>query len=312
MTQFVGTQNISAGVNDTKQVGSQGLKGVLIGNESGLSVVIYMDGTSDSKSLYPGTVDFFPITGGFSGTVKWKTQSLLNNVAQWPSSFLQFDTVGINEPFNTSVYPLTLPRLTNIGNNVNTNQLSTTLVNTGNPVNTQNIIQVSPAGDVGNTTTLDNMGNLTVGDTTHAGTITLDSAGIVKTNTVQDTSGDGVISVTGTGGTQNTRLQSGNQINLQVPGGTTICIIDSAGIHLNAGQLLLTDGAMKHFNGASTVCGSGTVISHGIGVTPRMVLGEALIAQPGSSNTGVNNFTATTFTASIFAGTNYVWTAWHE
>lgn len=152
--------------------------------------------------------------------------------------------------------------------------------------------------------TTDGAGNIT---TTGSAT-----TGSVITNTIQDTSGDGVISVTGTGATQNTRLQSGNQINLQVPSGSSIAIIDSAGIHLNAGQLILTDGAMKHIAAASIACGAATTITHGLGTTPRIVTGTPDFAVSGSATVGVGSVGATTFIGDIGAGTNLMWWAVHE
>lgn len=54
-----------------------------------------------------------------------------------------------------------------------TTSMGTTLQNVGSPTNTANVIQVSPAGDANNTATLDNMGNLVLGDATNLGSIIL-------------------------------------------------------------------------------------------------------------------------------------------
>lgn len=172
MTKFIGIQTITAG-QDTVQsnLPMDGVKGYLVGNESGLTEVIIMDGQGDSKSLYPGTVDYFPVRKGFSGTIIAKNQSLLNNVALWPSSFLQYDMVGIGDTsFNASVYPLTLPRLTNIGNSVPLTTSTSQLINNGSaPLS--NIITVQPSDVATPTWLADNSGNFTVkGD--NAGTLT--------------------------------------------------------------------------------------------------------------------------------------------
>src|SRR6266849_580217 len=100
MTVTLGVLPIVAGVPTSKEVADY--KGLLIGNESGLTVTITMDGTNDSKSLYPGTVDYFPLRKSFSGTVKITNSAMLNNVASWPSSFLQFDALGPNDDVNIS------------------------------------------------------------------------------------------------------------------------------------------------------------------------------------------------------------------
>src|SRR5229473_3731643 len=115
MTQFLGIQAVVANTPASFRTSSQGYSGLLIGNESGLTVIITLDGTGHSKSLYPGVVDYFPLTSGYTGTVIIGSTAQLNNVASWPSSFIQFDAVGIHEHINLNAYPLTLPRLTNIG-----------------------------------------------------------------------------------------------------------------------------------------------------------------------------------------------------
>ena len=205
---------------------------------------------------------------------------------------------------------------------------------TGNP------LQIGQSGDISEV-----LGNLTVDQTLHetGGLIDTDSvatdliynvltgqahrfrvnnadaAFINSTGVILDTifsklSGgtDGVIAVTGTGATQNTRLQSGALINLQVPGGTSQAVVDNTGFTVGPGQLHLVVGDLRHFNGNTSTIGSGTVISHGLGITPRLVQLTSNIAQPGSANVGVGSFTATTFTASVGAGSSGCWLAIKE
>ncbi len=147
MTQFLGYLDIVAAGNTTFKTSSAGMQGLIIGNESGYSATIALDGTAFNKSLYPGTVDFFPVGTGFSGTVKIKTEGRLNNVALWPSSYLQFDAVGYAEKVNTGVYPLTLPRLTNIGNNVPVSTSTNAVTAEGAAINTE-VIDIGPVGNL--------------------------------------------------------------------------------------------------------------------------------------------------------------------
>lgn len=258
---------------------------------------------------------------GDTKQIGWSLATSLN-VVNPPISVVMGELYGPHERLE-GTYPVALIR--QIGGQQAIVSGSSTLVNTNSPINTTDIIQISPAGDAGSVTTLDNMGNFVNGDATHPGTFSLDNAkittdgagnitvtGSVKTNTIFDTSGDGVIGVTGSGATQNTRLQSAGSINLQVPAGTSQAIVDSTGFTVGPGQLHLVVGDLRHLNGTVSTIGSGTVISHGLGITPRFVLLTSNIAQPGSSNVGVGSFTATTFTASVAAGTSGCWYAVKE
>lgn len=147
-----------------------------------------------------------------------------------------------------------------------------------------------------------------------ADTAEINASGVVFDALFSKASGgaDTVMAITGSGATQNTRLQSGSLINLQTPAGTSQAVVDNTGFTVSPGQLHLVVGDLRHFNGNTSTIGSGTVISHGLGITPRLVLLTANIAQPGSANVGVGSFTATTFTASVGAGTSGCWLAIKE
>lgn len=240
MTQFIGIQTIVA-TQDTvqKNLPTDGVKGYLVGNESGLTEVIYMDGQGDSKSLYPGTVDYFPVRKGFSGTIIAKNRTLLNNVASWPSSFLQYDMVGINDTdFNASVYPLTLPRLTNIGNASNTVSVANSISNTNNPVPT-NWLSVVPLG-AGSTWNADNSGNLTVNG---------DIAGVLNNLLQLIVVGVGGISVN-IGDTARTVNMDGKLVFDGLGGHTSICggglqingVLTVNGVTALDGSKIITDG----------------------------------------------------------------------
>jgi hypothetical protein len=175
MSHFYGIISISSGVRAlTDNIGAAGLSGVLIGNESGLTVIITLQGANTSKSLYPGTVDWFPIPkSGFTGVVQIDPVSNLNNLSFWPSSFVQIDTFGINEA-PAGVYPMALPRITNVGNTVTTTGGTVAqVVNDGNAPATQ-FIESTVSGDGGGSAvSVTNDGVVAIGTTLHKGSITI-------------------------------------------------------------------------------------------------------------------------------------------
>ena len=117
--------------------------------------------------------------------------------------------------------------------------------------------------------------------------------------------------------------------NLKGPGGSTTFLMDSAGTgviqfqvngtnifqatstgpNLNASmsyKFLVGTMSKQNGNGATT-CGNGTVISHGLATTPALVVATPNIAQPGSATVGIGAIGATTFTATIGAGSLISW-----
>ncbi len=174
MSHFYGIVQITAGTQaKTDDLGGSGLSGILIGNESGLTVKVTLQGANISRSLYPGTVDFFdiPQKSGFIGVVQFDPVANLTNATSWPCSYVQIDTFGIGEK-PSGTYPLTLPRNTNVGNAITTNVTNSTLVYDGAVAGSQ-FVEAKPAGDTNSTVTLDNSGNLTLGDAAHAGSLVL-------------------------------------------------------------------------------------------------------------------------------------------
>ncbi len=163
MTQFIGIVDVSAGKDTSKQIGqSSGYGGFTIGNESGFSVIVTMDGTGHSKSLYPGTVDFFPTYEGFSGTILFKLLSKLNNISTWPSAFLQIDAIGVHERVNTSAYPMPLPRQMSVGNTLTTVGATAGNIQNDGSINGTSIIEVTPSGAASSTIVMNNDGTLTI------------------------------------------------------------------------------------------------------------------------------------------------------
>lgn len=110
MPSFLGQFTVTAGADTPIEVGQGGLSAVLIGNESGLTLIIRM-GSSYSRSLYPGTVDKFDVPSGFTGVVivSAKTAMVVGNTSSYPASYVQADAVGLGEKID-GIYPMALPR----------------------------------------------------------------------------------------------------------------------------------------------------------------------------------------------------------
>lgn len=140
MSNVFGKLPISAGVQVLEDVGGTGLSGVVLGNESGLTCEITLQGAGVNRTLYPGTADFFEVPKGrsWSGNLQIDPSSNLSNASSWPSSFVQVDTFGFNEK-PAGVYPISFFRAGNVGNTVDTNTVSavtTNVTNDGNPATT--------------------------------------------------------------------------------------------------------------------------------------------------------------------------------
>lgn len=119
MSMSLGTLAISANTPANFDAPNSGVKAILIGCESGLTVTITMESGGVQKTLYPGTVDWFDVRKGFTGNIKISPVAILNNTSTFPASVLSFDAVGLNDSEQASMYPMALPsRSTNIGNGV--------------------------------------------------------------------------------------------------------------------------------------------------------------------------------------------------
>jgi len=133
-------------------VGGTGLSGIVIGNESGLTCSVTLQGANVKKTLYPGTVDKFLVPKGqsWTGNLQINPTTDLNNVNSWPSSHIYIDTYGINEEIPGD-FPLVLNRAGNIGNVVTTAMGgSTSLQNDGNAASTVFIEATQSGGPASN------------------------------------------------------------------------------------------------------------------------------------------------------------------
>jgi hypothetical protein len=86
--------------------------------------------------------------------------------------------------------------------------------------------------------------------------------------------------------------------------------VDDNGVYSLTGAYHFVVGSMNRQNGAdNTGCGAGTTISHGVGITPAVLVATPQIVQAGSATVGVGNIGSTTFQATVGAGSNINWWA---
>lgn len=141
MPQRLPDVTLQSGVTVTQTVPFQA-KGYIIGNESGLSVTVDLQGLYKPKNLYPGTVDFFPCAPGFSGNILISNVTMLSNVSSWPSSFLTVDMVQQGEMINDAVYPFPLPTRQTTTPTTSGNPIFSATVGFGSSVNNYQMINV--------------------------------------------------------------------------------------------------------------------------------------------------------------------------
>lgn len=77
---------------------------------------------------------------------------------------------------------------------------------------------------------------------------------------------------------------------------------------VNGGMIFQDRGSSQGWsihsaNGGVVACGGGTTISHGLGVTPDLIVGTPNMAQTGSATVGLDSQNSSTFQATVGAGT---------
>lgn len=153
MSNQFGKIPLVAGSPILEDVGGTGLSGVLIGNESGYTCKVTLQGANVVRTLYPGTVDFFEVPSGktWNGNLQIDPSADLSNVSSWPGSYVFVDTFGPNEK-PSGTFPMALNRAGNIGNQVTLVAGSSTSVqNDNNAVGTTVVeatVLTSPSSNV--------------------------------------------------------------------------------------------------------------------------------------------------------------------
>src|SRR5271157_2456368 len=160
MSNRYGVVALVSGQTLSIDVGGSGLSGLVIGNESGLTLVATMVGTGVQKTIYAGTVDSLTVPKGlnWSGNLLLTATADLNNAGSWPSSFANVDCYGFNEGIS-GTYPLVLNRATNVGNSVTTTGGGSTGLQYDNgPANTV-FIESTVVGSPSSNVSVDNSGS---------------------------------------------------------------------------------------------------------------------------------------------------------
>jgi hypothetical protein len=266
MSFNVGSLTIAAGVPDTFKAPSDGMKAIIIGNESGLTVTVTMESGHVQKTLYPGILDWFAVRKGFTGNIKVSPEAMLSNVALWPSSFLIFDAIGIHDPEEAAMYPISLPRTINTGNTVATTGGTATAIQNDNNAAGTSIIEATVTGDGSSAVSLTNDAVMTLGDATHKGSLT----------THGDTSLAETIKFHNTNPVHIQQLNGADFI-FESPANTEVGRLTNAGVlDLSAypGSLKLGVGTlskMSFFTVSLTT--SAALYAHGLGVLPDMIVG---------------------------------------
>jgi len=147
MSNQFGKLPLVSGQQIIEDVGGTGLSGIVIGNESGLTCTVTLQGANVKKTLYPGTVDKFEVPKGrsWTGNLQIDPTSDLNNTSSWPSSHVYVDTYGVGEVI-TGQYPMVLNRAGNIGNQVSFVSGSSTDVQNDNNAAGTSVVEATVLG----------------------------------------------------------------------------------------------------------------------------------------------------------------------
>lgn len=243
MSLYLGVLTIASGVkNQFQGAPSQGARAILIGNESGLTCTITMQGGGVQKTLYPSTVDWFAVNQGFTGTIEVVPTAILTNAASFPASELLFDAVGPSDPEQSSQYPLSLQRNTNIGNSVSATVVSASSVQNDGNGTAVTIVEATVGAEASSAVTLTAGGILTLGNASHNGEVILTGSGAQLTNPgTTDLGGGNVVSVSPFG---DFKVASTGSCNLQVP-----IEVNMASVHV-AGSVSGSADLYEYFTGA--------------------------------------------------------------
>jgi hypothetical protein len=160
MSNQFGKIALVSGYQIIVDVGGTGLAGIVIGNESGLTCAVTLQGANVKKTLYPGTVDKFEVPKGrsWSGNLQIDPTSDLNNTSSWPSSHIYVDTYGVGETISGQ-YPMVLNRAGNIGNAITTVSGSSTSVQNDNNAVGTSVVEATTLGSPTSNVSIDNSGS---------------------------------------------------------------------------------------------------------------------------------------------------------
>lgn len=278
MPIFVGITPITANSTVNINTPRNNIDGFIIGNESGYTCVIQLVGTSFTKSLYPGTVDYFKSSPQFTGVLAIQTFNYLSNSASYPGSFLQIDAVYTGEQL-PYFFPMSLSRVQNVGNTINTfssssSNTDTSLANDTSSAGTQ-FIEATVSGDAGSAVNVTVDGIWTIGNSTHTGKFSSDNA---------------VFTSDGGGNIVTNALTVNGNLNA-----TSLTMVNGTNTFTNGSKSpIITSYKVFQFTTNGT---SNQMITHSLGITPVNVLMTRYTGS-GANNSlpGLVSFDSTTAT----------------
>jgi hypothetical protein len=306
MSNVYGKIPLVANTSTMINVGGSGLSGLVIGNDSGFTCLIELQGANTKRTLYAGMVDFVPVPPNvnWTGNLLITPSSDLNNIQSWPASFLQIDTFGLGEQ-PSGQYPINLNRTGNIGNQVTTVVGSSTSVQNDNNASGTQFVESTVLGSPSSNTLMNNDGSGWFGRwvnptftkffqwfSTGATALKLGAVGLL-TEILGNIQVDGNEVVTGTGSWNGAGATidsssnfNGNGVSVNTANvGTINCTtmnattVAATGNETVGGTLGVT-GSSSLDNGHATTDGSGNVTATSFNTANGVVSGVHFLATP--------------------------------
>lgn len=152
MSYSLGSATVTSSPGSKGGLPNSGIQGLVIGNQSGFALTTTLEGSGISKTLYPGTADFFPYFYGFSGTVFW-VPIASTNVRNIPGASITFDAVGKAENFNASAYPMSIAVVQAVSSTATGQPIFTASVGFGSTASNEQVLNVFNPANSGTTCT---------------------------------------------------------------------------------------------------------------------------------------------------------------
>lgn len=276
---------------------------MVVYNESNISIQLQWAGFT---TYCPAWTAMLYCVSTPKAQINWSQLYTLPASGGAPLSVVVVEAYNDNEPI-LGTYPSALVRSTNIGNSLNLSSSITSIANDGNAANTT-IVEATVAGDGASAVKWTNDAQFKNGDATHPGSMTCDN-GNFTTDGAGNVFAGGSITLANskplqlkvTGGTARAVLQAdgSNQVKMSAIDannivftdnqGTTLCVIDGNGFHLDVGSLFLLAGTLSRlvYTHINSVTSTAAFVNHNLGTTPDWCF---LIPNDGTLSNG--NFNA--------------------
>jgi hypothetical protein len=170
MSYNIGPITLTPGVASNNLLqNSSAIQAVKLTNGSQFDLQFTGFGTSGASVCPAGLEYMLRATDGNDGYLNLFPIDSLNVGGQGVANLVVYFQ---QDKLPTGTWPATVPAQRVIASSFAGQVIATNLVNVGNSL-TQNVIQISPAGDSGNTFSVDNAGNVTIGDALHGGGLSI-------------------------------------------------------------------------------------------------------------------------------------------